>query len=228
MFFPGFGQYFLYMLPALALSLYATIKVQGAFAKYSQIATRRHLTGAEVANAILQRNGISDVTVEEVSGMLTDHYDPRAKVLRLSPKVYREDSVSSVAVAAHEVGHAIQHQQGYAPLALRSSLVPAANIGSNLAMPLFFIGMFLHMTQLIWIGIAVFGAAVLFSLVTLPVEFDASRRALVQVTEGGLVEPDEADGARKMLNAAALTYVAAALMAILQLLYLISAARRRN
>ncbi|MBI1849270.1 MAG: zinc metallopeptidase [Planctomycetes bacterium] len=221
-------MYLLYMSPALILSLWATIKVQGAFAKYSKVQTRRRLTGAEVAKAILQRNGIADVSVEEVSGMLSDHYDPREKVLRLSPKVYREDSISSVAVAAHEVGHAIQHQQGYAPLALRSSLVPVANIGSNLAMPLFFIGMILHFTGLIWAGIVVFGAAVLFSLVTLPVEFNASARAMVQITEGGLIDPDEAQGARKMLNAAAMTYVAAALMAILQLLYLVTAARRRD
>jgi Zn-dependent membrane protease YugP len=220
--------YLLLISPALILSMWATVKVQANFAKYSKQRTRHGLTGADVARAILRRNGISDVAVEEVSGFLSDHYDPRHRVLRLSPNVYRHDSVSAVAVAAHEVGHALQHAQGYAPLAIRSSLVPAAALGSNLAWILLLIGIVLNVTNLVWAGVAVFGAAVLFSIVTLPVEFNASSRAMAQLADGGLIEVDEITGARKMLSAAAMTYVAAALMAVLQLLYFIMIALGRS
>ncbi len=220
--FIGFDpMYFLFIAPALILSLYASIKVQSSFAKYSQIRTGNGMNGAAVAREILRRNAIDDVQVEEVAGFLSDHYDPRTRVLRLSPKVYQADSISSVAVAAHEVGHALQHKEGYAPLALRSALVPTASIGSNLAWILMLAGFVLGQTGLIWAGVIAFGAVVLFQVITLPVEFDASARAMVQLADGGLVSAEEATGARKMLNAAALTYVAAALTAILQLLYFI-------
>lgn len=216
-----FDSSFLYLLPALVLALYAQWKVRSTFTRFSEVPTSRGRTGAEVAAEILRRRGITDVKIEPVEGILADHYDPRHKVLRLSPEVYGASSVAAIGVAAHECGHAIQHQQRYAPLALRGALVPVASIGTNAAWILFMIGVFTARQGLMDIGILIFLGYVAFSLITLPVEFDASSRA-VQVLQGeGLVTPNEAGGVRSVLNAAALTYVAAAAMAVLQLVRLI-------
>jgi len=212
---------FLWLLPALALAIYAQVKVSSTFNKYAQVATARGMTGAEVAADLLRRRGVSDVRIEAVQGMLGDHYDPRTKTLRLSPQVYGSNSVAAVGVAAHEAGHALQHKDGYAPLALRSAIVPAAQIGTSAAWILFFIGFAMGTPFLMTLGIVLFLGYVLFSLVTLPVEFNASSRA-VQVLQGeGFVLPQEAAGVRAVLNAAALTYVAAAAMAVLQLVRLL-------
>jgi Predicted Zn-dependent protease len=176
-------------------------------------------SGAKTAFNILKTNGIDDVSIEETTGFLGDHYDPRTKSLRLSPDVYRSNSLAAIGVAAHEAGHALQHAQGYAPLHLRSLLVPVASIGSNLAWPLLFIGFFLQSMMMVKSGVLLFSGVVLFQLVTLPVEFNASRRALAALRTTGLVSEYEIDGSRKVLTAAAMTYVAAAAAAILQLLY---------
>ncbi len=209
------------ILPALVLAFYAQYKVRSTFARYNEIRSSRGITGREAAEYILRRNGILDVTVEEIDGMLTDHYDPRTKKVRLSSNNYRRDSLSAVAVAAHEVGHAIQHATGYVPLQLRHSILPVTNLGSTLAFPLFLIGLFLNTPFLMDLGILFFGGVVVFHLVTLPVEFNASSRALVQLEENGLLTAGEVSGARKVLTAAALTYVATTLMAALELVRLI-------
>ncbi|GIX06660.1 MAG: zinc metallopeptidase [Candidatus Poribacteria bacterium] len=211
--------YFLFLSPALVLMIIAQAMVQGRFRKYSQVGTSSGLTGAEVAREILRANGILNVKVEEVSGFLSDHYDPISRTLRLSPGVYHGRSQAAVGIAAHECGHAIQHAQGYALLALRSALVPAVQVGSWIWMPLLFLGFFLGTMNLIMLGIVAFSAIVVFQLITLPVEFDASRRALVQIQQLGIVRGNEVVGARKVLTAAALTYVAAALQSVLTLLY---------
>jgi Zn-dependent membrane protease YugP len=223
-----FDSTFLLLIPAMALALFAQWKVRSTFTRFSEVPTSRARTGAEVAAEILRRRGITDVKIEPVDGMLADHYDPRNKVLRLSPEVYGASSVAAIGVAAHECGHAIQHHQQYAPLALRGALVPVASIGTNAAWILFMIGLFTARQGLMDIGIAVFLGYVAFALITLPVEFDASNRA-VQVLQGeGLVTPNEAGGVRSVLNAAALTYVAAAAMAILQLLRLVMLRNMRS
>ncbi len=214
-------QDFILLLPALILSLYAQWKVKSTFHKMSQVRAGSGMTGAQVAKSLLQRNGISDVQVEAVAGSLTDHYDPRSKVLRLSEDVYASNSLAALGVAAHETGHAIQHHTSYAPLALRSSIVPVANLGSTLAFPLLIGGMFLGLPILIDVGIILFSAAVVFTLITLPVEFNASRRAMAQLSSGGYLRNEEVNGARSVLSAAALTYVAAAATAVLQLVRLI-------
>jgi Zn-dependent membrane protease YugP len=216
-----FDPTYIIVLPAVLLALYAQVKVRGTFSRYSQVATASGRTGAEVAAELLRRRGLSQVTIEPVQGMLADHYDPRTKTLRLSPDVYGSTSVAAVGVAAHECGHAFQDQEHYAPLAVRGAIVPLATIGTNAAWILFLIGMFTSNRMFMDLGILLFTGYIAFSLITLPVEFDASRRA-VQVLQGeGLVMPREADGVRAVLNAAALTYVAAAAMAVLQLLRLI-------
>ncbi len=212
-------QYLIFVGPAMILSAIAAWRVKSTFARHSQQATRAGLTGASVAQRILADNGIRDVQVEPVQGFLSDHYDPRHKVLRLSPDVYNGHSISAVGVAAHEVGHAIQHARAYAPLRFRSAIVPLAQIGSNLSWLLFFIGLFMNLAGLVWAGIILFSASLLFTLVTLPVEFDASRRALLTLESGGYLRADEIHGARSVLRAAALTYVAAAITAIATLLY---------
>jgi Zn-dependent membrane protease YugP len=212
---------FLILLPAIALALYAQWKVRSTFAHYSEQRSGSGYTGAKVAAELLQRAGISDVRIEPVQGALADHYDPRAKVLRLSPEVYGSDSLAALGVAAHETGHALQHRDGYAPLALRSAIVPLASFGTQAALILFMIGIFASMPALMNLGIILFLGYVIFALVTLPVEFNASSRA-VQLLQGhGFVLPQEAQGVRAVLNAAALTYVAAAAMAVLQLVRLI-------
>jgi hypothetical protein len=215
---------FLLLIPALIFAFWAQWKVQHTYRKYSQVPASNGLTGRDMAAAIMQRNGIGDVGIEEVPGALSDHYDPRVKMVRLSPINYEERSIASIAVAAHEVGHVLQHHQGYVPLSLRSAIAPIASFGSMAAFPLFFIALFFGHGQLGWLmdlGILFFSGAVLFQLVTLPVEFDASKRALVQLTQSGAVTQEEVAGAKAVLDAAALTYVAAAAMAALQLLRLI-------
>jgi Zn-dependent membrane protease YugP len=217
--------YFIIVGPALLLSLYASFKVKSAFNKYSKIATASGLTGAQAAGNMLRSNGLHDVEIEPTKGFLSDHYDPRTKTLRLSPEVYSGKSVSSVGVAAHEAGHALQDADGYGPLKLRSAIVPMASIGSKLAWPLLIIGGIIMYAGSVFglvmvkVGIILFSLAVAFQLITLPVEFNASKRALVALDSSGMLMKEEVSGARKVLNAAALTYVAAAAAAVLQLLY---------
>jgi len=223
--------YFLYALPPMLLGLWAQFKVKSAFKKYSQIPTQSGINGAEAARRILERGGISQVKVEATRGMLSDHYDPRHKALRLSEDVYRMASIASVGVAAHEAGHALQDKTGYAPLQIRSIMVPAVSIGSNVGPILFMAGMFLAGTlgtTLAWAGIALFGSTALFALVTLPVEFDASRRAKELLVSQGIVSRAEMQGVNAVLDAAALTYVAAAAQAIMQLVYFLSIMNRRD
>lgn len=220
----GFDATFLMLIPAMIFAMWAQWKVKSTYSKFAQIRAANGMTGRQMAASIMTRNGVNDVGIEAVGGVLSDHYDPQKKMVRLSEPIFAGDSVASIAVAAHEVGHVLQHAQGYAPLALRASLVPVANFGSMLAMPLFFIGWFFGASNLGWLmdlGILFFAGAVLFHLVTLPVEFDASKRALAQLTTSGAIAPQEVAGAKKVLDAAALTYVAAASMAAIQLLRLL-------
>ena len=213
--------YMLIVISAL-ISLFAQFLVNSRFSKYSRVRSRSGMTGAQAAERILQSQGIYDVAIQRVSGKLTDHYDPRNKTLNLSDAVYASTSVAAVGVAAHECGHAIQHARGYAPLSFRSALVPVANIGSQLSWLFIILGIFFGGSHtLIMIGILMFSAAVLFQLVTLPVEFNASGRALQLLSETGILQKDEVSDTRKVLSAAALTYVAAATTAVLQLLRLL-------
>lgn len=213
--------YMLIIISAL-ISLFAQFLVNSRFSKYSRVRSRSGMTGAQAAERILQSQGIYDVAIQRVSGKLTDHYDPRNKTLNLSDAVYASTSVAAIGVAAHECGHAIQHARGYAPLSFRSALVPVANIGSQLSWLFIILGIFFGGSHtLIMIGILMFSAAVLFQLVTLPVEFNASGRALKLLSETGILQKDEVSDTRKVLSAAALTYVAAAATAVLQLLRLL-------
>jgi Zn-dependent membrane protease YugP len=219
-------MWMLFMLPGMLLAGWAQYRVTSTFGKYRQVATSRGMSGADIARAILQVNDIRGVRVEPVQGFLSDHYDPRSRTLRLSPDVFAGRTVAAAGVAAHEVGHAIQHAQGYAPMQLRAALVPALSITSRLSMPAILIGFVLMSMGSVGLGqtVLLFGAAlfavmVLFQIVTLPVELDASRRALVAIERGHLVTGTELAGARKVLSAAALTYVAAAVSSVLQLLY---------
>ncbi len=211
--------YLILALPGLLLGLWAQMRVKGTFNKYARVRTTRNLTGAEIARHLLDNQGLYDVRVEETQGFLSDHYDPRTRVLRLSPDVYRTPSVAAAGVAAHEMGHALQHSAGYAPLQIRSAIVPVVQFGSSLAPILILIGLLLRFTPLAWLGVIFFAGAVVFSLVTLPVEFDASRRAKALLTQSGIVTHEEAGGVSAVLNAAGWTYVAAAIAAIGQLLY---------
>jgi Zn-dependent membrane protease YugP len=223
-----FWSYIL-LVPAVILGIYAQVKVKSSFAKYSKVTSSRGLTGADAARLVLDSAGLNNVGIEVAGSRLSDHYDPRTRVLTLSPDVGDSNSLAALGVAAHEAGHALQHAQGYAAFKLRSALVPVANIGSTLGMWLFIIGIFVSSSGsqiLMNAGILLFSAAVLFTLVTLPVEFNASSRAMTQLTNKSILMGDELKGARKVLSAAALTYVAAALMAVLQLLRLILISRR--
>ena len=213
--------YLLMMIPGLLLSLWASFKTKSAFKKYSKVATLRGLTGAQAAQALLDSAGIRDVRVVPTRGFLSDHYNPLNKTLALSESVYGSRSVSAVGVACHEAGHAIQHAQRYAPLALRSAIVPVAGLGSKLSWILIIGGALLSIQGLILLGVLAFTAVVLFQLVTLPVEFDASRRAKRLATEHGIVLAEERQGMDRVLNAAALTYVAAAVAAVMNLLYFV-------
>lgn len=214
--------YFVFMIPAIIFVMFAQHRVKSTFQKYSQVPTSQGITGAQAAAEILRSNGIYDVQIERIQGALSDHYDPRKKVLRLSEPVYGSTSVAAVGVAAHEAGHALQHARGYSPLALRSAIVPVANIGSMLGPIMLIAGIIIGLTQLAWLGVAFFAAGTLFALVTLPVEFNASSRAMQQLTTLGVFDRTEYDQGKKVLNAAALTYVAGFAAALLQLLYYIS------
>ena len=218
---------YLLLIPGLLLALYAQFKVNATFNHWKRVPSRIGMTGAQIARAILDSNGCRDVAIERVSGNLTDHYDPQNNVLRLSGEVYGSRSIAALGVAAHEAGHAIQDAQDYSPLRIRANLVPIANIGSNMALPLFMLGLFMSWEPLLKIGIFAFAFSVLFYLVTLPVEFNASRRA-VTVLASGFLPDDEVKGVKAVLSAAALTYVAAALQAVLQLLRLVLLANSRR
>ena len=232
MYYPMFYDptYILVMI-GVVICLLASAKMNSTFSKYSRVRSHSGMTGKEAAEALLHREGIYDVRVEYVAGNLTDHYDPRSKELRLSDATYQQTSVAAIGVAAHECGHAIQHARGYAPLSIRSALVPVANFGSSIAWPLIIIGLIMNSqtSQLFLnLGVIAFSMAVLFQIVTLPVEFNASRRALKILGNTGMLYPDEVRETRKVLTAAALTYVAGAASAILQLLRLIMISNSRR
>lgn len=216
-----FDSTFVILIPALLLAGYAQWKVRSTFGHFSKVQAGTGYTGAQVAAELLRRQGVAEIKIESVSGMLADHYDPRTKTLRLSPEVYSNSSLAALGVAAHEAGHALQHKEGYRALALRSAIVPVATFGTNAAMILFILGFIVGLPALIDLGILFYLGYVLFALVTLPVEFNASNRAVALLQGHGFVLPQEASGVRAVLNAAALTYVAAAAMAVLQLLRLL-------
>lgn len=214
------GAYLIFMIPALLLSLWASFRTKSAFNKYQKVRTARGLTGAQAAHEMLQRAGILDVKIVPTQGFLSDHYNPLNKTLALSPPVYGSNSVSAIGVACHEAGHAIQHANHYAPLWLRSALVPMASIGSSLSYIIILAGLwFLHSRETVYFGILLFSAVVLFQIVTLPVEFDASARAKRLAVDNGIILPQEQEGMNRVLNAAALTYVAAAVSSVMTLLY---------
>jgi uncharacterized protein len=219
---------FLMLIPAFIFSLWAQIKTQSTFKKWSQIEAGRGITAEKVADQILKNYGVNGVKIEMTPGQLTDHYDPRDKVLRLSEAVYGNASIAALGVAAHEAGHAIQHAKGYAAIGFRNAIVPVVNVTSNLAIPIFFIGLLVSIPILLKIGILLFIGVVVFHLVTLPVEFDASSRALKVLQTGAYLSPEELRGARSVLSAASMTYLAAALMAILNLIRLVLIARDRD
>ncbi len=216
------------LIVAVILGLLAQHHVQSTFAKYSRIISRRGLTGADVAKLIVRERGLGNLPVELIPGNLTDHYDPRERVLRLSEPVYASKSLAALGVAAHEAGHAIQHAEGYTPMMIRHSLVPLANLGSQLLIPAIIGGVLFSFKPLLYIGIVAYFFAVVFSIVTLPVEFDASKRALRTLETSGYLIGEELDGARKVLRAAAMTYIAAMLVSIINLLRLLLLARSRD
>jgi uncharacterized protein len=213
------------LIPAFILAVWAQYKVRSTYKKYIRIGSSRGISGATAAKYILEQNGIHDVGVEPVAGELSDHYDPRKRVIRLSEGNYQGKSLAALTIAAHEVGHVIQHYSGYVPLKLRHSIVPVTNFASWSAFPLFLIGFFINSPVLINLGIIFFAAVVIFHVVTLPVEYNASSRAIKQLQNGGLLVANEVEGAKKVLNAAALTYVAAATMALMNLIRLIILSR---
>ena len=225
--------YLVLVLPCVLLSLWASSNVNSTFKKYSQQYSTRRLTGAEAARRVLSVNGVHGVRIDRVGGNLTDHFDPKTNVIRLSDSVYDSTSTAAIGVAAHEAGHAVQYAQDYAPIKLRSAIIPLTNFGSKLAMPLILIGLLLSFAEgfsffFVYLGIACFGLSLVFQLVTLPVEFNASRRAMTAIEDGGLLTTEEQKGARKTLKAAALTYVAATATALAQLLRLILIFGRRH
>lgn len=223
-----FDWTFLLIIPPLIFALWAQAKTKGTYREYSNKYTAGNITGAQAAGKILASYGINNIQVRIINGELTDNYDPVHKVLNLSEQVFSQASIAAVGIAAHEAGHAIQHARGYSPVFIRNSLVPVANITSWLAIPLFIIGILFSFPVLIRVGILLFAGVVVFHLITLPVEFDASGRAIKILRQGSYLTAAELDGASKVLSAAALTYVAAALMAIMQLLRLILISRGRN
>lgn len=227
----GFFYYdwtILIVLPALIFTIFAQIKVNSSFDRYSRITTRAYLTGAQVARRILDSNGLYNVRIERVRGSMTDHYDPKANVIRLSDTVHDVASIAAVGVAAHEAGHAVQYAKQYFPIKVRAAIIPATRIGSMLAMPLFIIGLIMASDALILFGIVLYSLVTLFQLITLPVEFNASARALAVLDEGGMLAGDELKGARKVLSAAAMTYVAALATSLLTLLRLLVLANNRR
>ena len=225
--------YVVLVLPCLILSMWASANVNSTFKKYSGQLSSRRITGAQAAQRVLMANGVQGVKIQRISGNLTDHYDPRTNVIRLSDNVYDNTSTAAIGVACHEAGHAVQYAQSYAPIKLRAAVIPVTNLGSKLAMPLILIGLLLSYLgnfsyMLVYAGIACFGLSLVFQLVTLPVEFNASRRALAAISSGNLLTEEEQKGARKTLTAAALTYVAATATALAQLLRLIVLFGGRN
>ena len=218
--------YLVIILPCMILSLWASSNVNNTFKRYSNQFSRRGITGAEAAQRVLRNHGVHNVRVEHISGNLTDHFDPKNNVIRLSDQVYNNTSTAAIGVACHEAGHAVQYAQNYGPIKLRAAIVPVTNLGSKLAMPLILVGILLSFLgnfsyTLVYVGIACFSLSVVFQLVTLPVEFNASRRALTAIADGGILAEDELKGAKKTLTAAALTYVAATAVAMAQLLRLL-------
>ncbi len=235
MFLPIFDPtYLLFMAPAFLLMMLAQFYVSSSYNKWSKVGVSSRLTGAQAAQRLVSAGGLYNVSIQPIQGRLSDHYDPRTKILSLSPGVYQGTSVASLAVAAHELGHAMQDQEGYAPLRLRAALVPAVNIGSDLGWILIFVGLILNRMNLAWLGVLVFSAGLVFAVATLPVELNASARAKQLLTTSGLISgSDEERGVNTVLNAAALTYVAAVVTAALQLLYYVflvggMGGRRRN
>lgn len=235
----GYGfdmTYLALVLPCILLSLLASANVNSTFKRYSQQLSARHITGAEAAQRVLRANGVTNVRIDHISGNLTDHYDPKSNVIRLSDGVYNNTSTAAIGVACHEAGHAVQYAQGYAPIKLRAAIIPVTNFGSRLAMPLILLGLLFSAMgsfsdTLVTLGIACFGLSLVFQLITLPVEFNASRRALQAIEDSALLTEDEQKGAKKTLTAAALTYVAATAVALSQLVRLIAifgGRRRRN
>lgn len=229
--------YLVLVLPCVILSLLASAGVKSTFNRYSKVFSLRRITGAQAAQRVLSANGVSGVRIERISGDLTDHYDPKSNVIRLSDSVYDSPSVAAIGVACHEAGHAVQYAQNYAPIKLRAAIIPVTNFGSKLAMPLILLGILLNFMGnfsygLVYIGIACFGLSLVFQLITLPVEFNASRRAMQTIEDGDLLTQEEQRGAKKTLQAAAMTYVAATAVALAQLLRLIvifgGQGKRRN
>ncbi len=219
--------YLLLVVPALLISLWAQMKVKTTFSKYEKVLSRRGMSADSAVRRILDANGLQNVRIERISGHLTDHFDPRTNVVRLSDSVYGSSSVASIGVAAHEAGHAVQHAVGYLPIKLRAAVLPVANFGSRISVPLIILGIVLSYGILIDIGIILFSAAVAFQLITLPVEFNASRRAIL-VLENGFLDTEEVKGAKSVLTSAALTYVAAALTSVAQLLRLVLISKNRR
>ena len=228
MYFYGYDPTYILVLIAFLLSIFASMGVKGTFSKYSTVLNMRGMTGCDAARSILDRNGLYNVRIEHVAGDLTDHYDPRANVIRLSDATYNSNSVAAIGVAAHEAGHAVQHATDYTPIKIRNAFVPVANIGSTLSMPLFFLGIFLGIYNLAIAGAVLFSAVLAFQLITLPVEFNASRRALAVLDSTGMLSETEVKQAGKVLKAAAMTYVAAVAATALQLLRLLMIANRRR
>lgn len=220
--------YLVLMIPGILLTMWAQSRVKGTYRKYAQVQSTMGMSGAQVAQTILSKKGIGNVRVEPVAGELTDHYDPSAKAVRLSQGIYSSSSLAAAAVAAHECGHVLQDVEGYKFMNLRASLVPAVNLGSRLGPILIIAGLVLNFLGLAWAGIILFGAVLLFHVVTLPVEFDASRRALRLIDELGILQGEEHKGAKAVLQAAALTYVATAFYALLNLLYYVAMVNRRS
>jgi hypothetical protein len=220
--------YFLYVLPGFILAMIATFVTKSTFARYSRVRSSSGMTGAEAARRMLDAEGVHGVNIEMTGGMLTDHYDPRTNTLRLSPDVYRSPSLAAIGVACHEAGHALQKAHEYAPLGMRSALVPVTQFGSQAAVPLIMFGFILQFPMLVKLGILVFAAVVVFSVITLPVEWNASARAKRLMVGAGIVSPQESVHAGKVLNAAFLTYLASAVTALLTLLYYLTLANRRN
>ena len=227
-FYYYFDPTMLIVLPAIILAFYAQIKVKSAYAAGDQVLTSRGMTGFDAARRILDANGLHYVRIEQIPGELTDHFDPRENVIRLSAKVYHSNTASAVGVAAHEAGHAVQYAQNYAPIKLRAAIIPACNFSSMLAMPLFIIGLFLVIEPLMWLGIIAYSLTAVFQLITLPVEFNASRRAMTILSDSGRFTEEQLRASRKVLSAAALTYVAAMASALLSLLRLVLIANRNS
>lgn len=222
--------YFLFMVPCLILSIICNAKVKSNFSKYSQVANSRRMTGAQAAQQVLTANGVTGVRIEPVSGNLTDHFDPRTNVIRLSESVYNAQTVSAVGVACHEAGHACQHAEGYVPNKIRSAIVPVANFGTKISWVFMIVGLLLpvQFNFVVYIGIALYSLSVIFTLITLPVEFNASSRALKTIQNTNMLNPDEYAGAKKVLSAAAMTYVAAAATSLMMLFRLLLIAGRRK